>query len=265
MALNINEQARKEANLRLLQRSMDRSISNILGSATHVVLYNFDQSSSSWEKSNAEGSLFLAVRPSGYLLVILNRNSPDNYPIELTKDFQLQNNDPYLIIKNYDQGTGMGTIRGIWFPNANERTQMNDLLTEVLQVLRSSPEGTQLPPPQSATATPAAAPIDTASATAALLASLNVGAASNTSTMATRSPAIAAIPPSSSQGSLRQMSPSSSNQQPTLDKKSLQLALLSLIQDDRFLDLLHAQYLKVHHARTNRNNTNSNPTTNLPR
>ena len=34
-----------------------------------------------------------------------------------------------------------------------------------------------------------------------------------------------------------------------LDKKSLQLALLSLIQDERFIDLLHAQYLKVAHAR----------------
>jgi mRNA-decapping enzyme 1B len=34
----------------------------------------------------------------------------------------------------------------------------------------------------------------------------------------------------------------------------LQLALLSLIQDERFIDLLHAQYLKVAHARANRNN-----------
>jgi hypothetical protein len=30
-----------------------------------------------------------------------------------------------------------------------------------------------------------------------------------------------------------------------LDKKSLQLTLLSLIQDDRFIDLVHSQYLKV--------------------
>ena len=239
--LNINEHARKEANLRLLQRSMDRSISNILGSATHVVLYNFDQSSSSWEKSNVEGSLCLAVRPSGYLLVILNRNSPDNYPIELTKDFQLQNNDPYLIIKNYDPTTGAGKIRGIWFPNANERIEMNDQLTEVLQSLKNGPP--QAPP---APAAPAAHPVDTASATAALLASLNVGVSSSD-----------AIPPrSNSNTSLRQMSPSSQQQQPSLDKKSLQLALLSLIQDDRFLDLLHAQYLKVHHARTSRNSNN---------
>jgi len=38
----------------------------------------------------------------------------------------------------------------------------------------------------------------------------------------------------------------------TLDKKSLQLALLSLIQDERFLDLIHAQYLKVASSRAQR-------------
>mmetsp|Transcript_16474 Transcript_16474/g.24302 ORF Transcript_16474/g.24302 Transcript_16474/m.24302 type:complete len:81 (+) Transcript_16474:405-647(+) len=39
---------------------------------------------------------------------------------------------------------------------------------------------------------------------------------------------------------------------PLLDKKNLQLALLSLIQDDRFLDLIHAQYVKVANARSNK-------------
>ena len=74
MALNINEQARKEANLRLLQRSTDASINNILGSATHVVLYKFAQASQSWEKSNVEGGLFLAVKPTGYMMVVVNRS-----------------------------------------------------------------------------------------------------------------------------------------------------------------------------------------------
>ena len=40
---------------------------------------------------------------------------------------------------------------------------------------------------------------------------------------------------------------------PVLDKKSLQLALLSLIQDDRFLDLLHSQYLRVARTRAKKN------------
>lgn len=37
--------------------------------------------------------------------------------------------------------------------------------------------------------------------------------------------------------------------QVVIDKKSLQLTLLSLIQDERFIDLIHAQYLKVVNAR----------------
>eukprot|EP00535_Pseudo-nitzschia_heimii_P004196 CAMPEP_0197186884 /NCGR_PEP_ID=MMETSP1423-20130617/14774_1 /TAXON_ID=476441 /ORGANISM="Pseudo-nitzschia heimii, Strain UNC1101" /LENGTH=57 /DNA_ID=CAMNT_0042638311 /DNA_START=119 /DNA_END=289 /DNA_ORIENTATION=+ len=52
--LNVNEQARKEANLRLLKRSVDRSITDILGGATHVVLYHFHDETQSWEKSDVE-------------------------------------------------------------------------------------------------------------------------------------------------------------------------------------------------------------------
>mmetsp|Transcript_43959 Transcript_43959/g.126936 ORF Transcript_43959/g.126936 Transcript_43959/m.126936 type:complete len:225 (-) Transcript_43959:336-1010(-) len=224
MALNINEQARKEANLRLLQRSMDQSISNILGNATHVVLYEFSQDSQSWEKSDVEGSMFLAERPSGYLLVILNRNSRDNYPMELSPDFQLQHSDPYLIFRQ--QIKGETVIRGIWFPNASERIAMNDMLEKTLEDLKNNPR-----PPPAAT--------DEASAVlSTLLSPVTLGSVGNQNNT-----------------SIRQDSPSQQTSQPTLDKKSLQLALLSLIQDERFLDLLHAQYLKVAHARANRNNS----------
>lgn len=231
MALNINEQARKEANLRLLQRSMDKSISNIIGSATHVVLYEFSQAAQSWEKSDVEGSMFLAVRPSGYLLAILNRNSTQNYPMELSADFQLQHSDPYLIFRHRQNGKEV--IRGIWFPNAAERVSMNDMLQKALEDLRN-------PKPKPAAPAPA---VDQSAALSALLSpvSLSGGTASS----------------STSSTPIRQDSPSQQSSQPTLDKKSLQLALLSLIQDDRFLDLIHAQYLKVAHARANRNNSNN--------
>ena len=234
MALNINEDARKQANLRLLQRTMDPSISDILGSATHVVLYKYQDQ---WEKLNIEGSLFLAVRSSGYLLVILNRNSTENFKVELSANFQLQHNDPYLIFKQPENS--QTTIRGIWFPNAKERLLMNDLLTSILDHLKSAP------PPN--------ANIDHGAAFAALLSPLSIGTAAATTPAAAKPPQGkgTATPP------IRQASPSQqSNHQPTLDKKSLQLALLSLIQDDRFLDLLHAQYLKVQNRREagNRNN-----------
>lgn len=242
MALTINETARKEANLRLLQRSMDRSISNILGSATHVVLYKFQQTSQSWEKSDVEGSMFLAVRPKGYLLVILNRNSPENYPIELSRDFQLQHSDPYLIFRQ-QQPDGDTVIRGIWFPNANERVAMNDLLNQALEDLKNPkpPAPAPVPAPVPAPAPVATYGVDQEAALTALLSPMSLGGGGG---------AGATTP-------LRQDSPSQGQaNQPTLDKKSLQLALLSLIQDDRFLDLLHAQYLKVAHARASRNPNN---------
>ena len=245
MALNINEQARKEANLRLLQRSMDRSISNILGSATHVVLYEFRAESQCWEKSDVEGSMFLAVRPKGYLLVILNRNSRDNYPMELSTDFQLQHSDPYLIFRQQLSPQGETVIRGIWFPNAAERISMNDMLEQALDDLKNPKPATSvaIPTPYVAPATTTtAASVDPGALLSTLLSPVSLGGNNNHAS-----------------AGIRQESPSSQSgtNQPTLDKKSLQLALLSLIQDERFLDLLHAQYLKVAHARASRNDNSS--------
>lgn len=242
MALNINEQARKEANLRLLQRSMDRSISNILGSATHVVLYEFNQGSQSWEKSDVEGSMFLAVRPSGYLLVILNRNSRDNYPMELSADFQLQHSDPYLIFRQ--QQNGETVIRGIWFPNPAERIAMNDMLQQTLEDLKNPKPATTVAVPKP-TSYAAAASMDQGAMLSALLSPVSLGGNGNADTVSSTTRTTTSV---------RQESPSQQANQPMLDKKSLQLALLSLIQDDRFLDLIHAQYLKVAHARASRNN-----------
>jgi mRNA-decapping enzyme 1B len=252
MALSVNEQARMEANLRLLQRSTDNTITNILGTATHVVLYKFQQSTQSWEKSNVEGSLFLAVRPMGYLLLILNRNSPENYQLSVNKDFQLQHKDPYLIFKQHEEGATV--IRGIWFPDAQERAIMNGLLTQVLQLLRTNPP-VSAPAP---TPAPAVASIDQGAAIAALLSPFSLGTNDATSAVptsgVTRNGAIPTITTTSAASNTppsRQLSPST-GQAPVLDKKSLQLALLSLIQDERFLDLLHAQYLKVSQARADR-------------
>ncbi|CAJ1956385.1 unnamed protein product [Cylindrotheca closterium] len=246
MALNINEQARKEANLRLLQRTTDPTISNILDSATHVVLYKFAPASQSWEKSNVEGGLFLAVKQSGYMMVILNRNSPDNYSIQLSANFQLQHQDPYLIFRQVEQGETV--IRGIWFPNANERLTVNESLSQVLERLRSQPPAPTRTPvntPAHKIHPSAAAGLDQGAALTALLTPLSLDTAGGATPVRSNQQHYAAI-----------TTPTQQQPQPSqvLDKKSLQLALLSLVQDDRFLDLLHAQYLKVAHARASRGN-----------
>lgn len=252
--LSVNEQARKEANLRLLKRSVDSSIVDILGAATHVVLYFFRDDSKSWEKSEVEGSLSLAIRSDDkHLLVILNRNSPENYPMAFTSDFQLQKSDPFLIFKNYEnpvgpQQRGPATIRGIWFPNDNERNSMHELLVGVLKNLKESPPAPSPSKPL---------PVDRNAATASLFAALNIGGtpSKGNDVIPQQQPSSSTPSPSHANANRQPSStpsPSHANQQPTLDKKSLQLALLSLIQDERFLDLLHAQYLKVHNARAGR-------------
>ena len=172
----------------------------------------------------------------------------------MTADFQLQHKDPYLIFKQHHQGNTI--IRGIWFPNPTERIQMNDKLTQVLTSLRLAPPSVvtsapSLPPMSTSTSS-----LDHGAAMAALLSPLSLGNSTTTPSMMTTNPS--ATPSATPTPPHRQASPNSTLQQPTLDKKSLQLALLSLIQDERFLDLLHAQYLKVAHARANRNSNHPN-------
>jgi hypothetical protein len=41
-SLSVKEQARKQANLRLLQRTVDSNIVDIVQTATHVVLYEYE-------------------------------------------------------------------------------------------------------------------------------------------------------------------------------------------------------------------------------
>ena len=87
----IDEDARRRANIRVLQR-IDANINEVLGSATHVVLYEFHEASKSWEKKNCEGALFVAKASdvSRFRMIILNRVASDNLVVNITEKFQLQ-------------------------------------------------------------------------------------------------------------------------------------------------------------------------------
>ena len=211
----VPEEVRRQANIRLLKRTCAPDLTHLVVSATHVVLYEYRQAA--WHKSGIEGSLFVVQRPVGYELIILNRHSPDNLQIPLTAQTQLQHQDPYLIFKMKENDT-VTTIRGVWFHSADERVLVNNVLQKTIQDMIAAPP---------VAAPPAVAPEAGAAALATLFAPMSVG----NSSPAAAAPAGAA------------------NVQQPLDKKSLQLALLSLIQDDRFLDLIHSQYLRVVHAR----------------
>jgi mRNA-decapping enzyme 1B len=267
-AISVTEQARKQANLRLLQRTVNSNIVDIVQTATHVVLYEYE-AATAWQKTGFEGSLFLSHSAASYQLIILNRNSPDNFQMPISADTQLQHDDPFLIFKQ--KVNGDTRIRGIWFHNADERISMAGVLQKTLQgLVEGRLPGVAAPvvnawearaavaaAPAPVTAAPvavaavpvavAAAPVAAVDSSAALAALLGVASISG---QAGAPPPD--VPPTLVAQQQQPQTPAAMAAPPgtALDKKSLQLALLSLIQDDRFLDLVHSQYLRVVHART---------------
>ena len=251
MATKIAE-ARRKANLRVLQR-LDSLILDIQGSATHVVLYEFSVDSQQWEKTGCEGSLFIAKRSESprFKLVVLNRNSKENLEVPITGKFQMQVQEPYLIFRE-TKGDGVVQIRGIWFHDSAEREAVSTLLTRIVSSLEQIE---QLEEKHSHDAEALGVRQQQQQQQSAGSINQQVAAAGAAMQGLSVSPAAAAAAPAdgsadSAKQPHRHHHHASNNL--VLDKKSLQLSLLSLIQDERFLDLIHAQYLKVAQARANR-------------
>lgn len=251
MAATIDADTRRKANLRVLQR-IDSNIVDLAITATHVVLYEFNNAKRTWEKKNVEGSLFVTKRSDAprFKLIVLNRSSTENLEVPITASFQMQVRDPYMIFRDSSTSTAGAeeTIRGIWFHDGSERDQIASYLEQVVKSLGKieEMERNHPPPPSFATENENTARQD---AGAALLSTLTLGSNNNESAPA----AATTTQQDQSRGEQPAThSPLSTHQNLVLDKKSLQLSLLSLIQDERFLDLIHAQYLKVVQTRSAR-------------
>ncbi|KAK1733034.1 mRNA-decapping enzyme subunit 1 [Skeletonema marinoi] len=284
-------EARRTANLRVLQR-LDPQIVDLAITASHVVLYQFSLETQQWIKRNVEGSLFVVKRSDvpRFKLIVSNRNSTENLEVGITSTFQMQLREPYLIFRdsassNNSSGGGGGgaadeAIRGLWFHDGKEREQVHSYLENVVKSLQKIDEMEKEhgPPPSlmtnttdngsndtSSNASAAAGEkkkgpveVNTNAAGAALLSTLNLNDNKQPTTTAAKSRKQTPQPLQPTTQSSN-TTPSSTSPPPpaavpanTLDKKSLQLALLSLIQDERFLDLIHAQYLKVASSRAQR-------------
>ena len=258
MAATIDAETRRKANLRVLQR-IDSNIVDLAITATHVVLYEFSNSKRTWEKKNVEGSLFVTKRSDAprFKLIVLNRSSTENLEVPITASFQMQVKDPYMIFRDSaaSKGGADETIRGIWFHDSNERGSVASYLENVVKSLVKIEEMEKdHPPPPQFMSQKAEQPSAAVDAGAALLATLNFGQKSQSSSADNES---SAISEEQDQKQSTRNSPAPHHNL-VLDKKSLQLSLLSLIQDERFLDLIHAQYLKVVHSRAARQQNNSN-------
>jgi mRNA-decapping enzyme 1B len=183
---------------------------------------------------------------------VLNRNSTENLEIPITAVLQMQVKDPYLILRDSPEST---EFLGIWFHDGNERGQIASYLEQVVNSLVKIEEmesNGNMNINQS-TGTDKDDHTTRQEAGAALLAALtmgNTGNAKGENHVTTGQD----ITPSKPAPTVEQQAThiSSPPQNIVLDKKSLQLSLLSLLQDDRFIDLIHAQYLKVVQKRAER-------------
>lgn len=259
----MQEEQRKKANLRMLQRYGPWT--EIISTAAHVVLYEFQEGA--WTKADTEGTLFFASPPSS--LIILNRASADNFILNINSSLQIQDEEPYLILRVESK------IFGLWFPNDEERKGMYGLVAESIGAMRQRPRAVSAPrsslaevgklkaalgisggtttavatvATNSATETPSVGMVQTT--TNQLLATniaipLQQPLTTNTVIPLQQPLATNTVIPPQQPATLPQSAPEVHGVSEPLDKRSLQLALLSLIQDERFLDLIHAQYLRV--------------------
>ncbi|KAL9129713.1 MAG: hypothetical protein Q9217_001916 [Psora testacea] len=92
-------------NYRVLARHIP-SLSKILTRTHYSVIYTFSPSTSSWEKSGVEGTLFVVglLPLSGtssprYALIILNRRGLDNWILQLKSAEGVQVTDEYIILQ----------------------------------------------------------------------------------------------------------------------------------------------------------------------
>lgn len=250
----IDTETRRKANLRVLQR-IDPNIVDLAITATHVVLYEFNDAQRTWEKKHVEGSLFVTKRSDAprFKLIVLNRTSTTNLEVEITSSFQMQVKEPYMIFRDSSASKAGAdeTIRGIWFYDGKERDQIASYLEQVMKSLVKIEKMEQDHSPKQALASEDE---DAACQGAALLSTLTFGSSNNE--FAKTTSANSSVQSDRQEQMLGKPSatptPLSAHHNLLLDKKSLQLSLLSLIQDERFLDLLHAQYLKVVHTRAAR-------------
>ena len=235
---------------------MDRNVIDIAITATHVVLYEYNNTKqSSWEKKNVEGTLFVTKRSDAprFKLVVLNRSSTENLEAPITASFQMQVKDPYLIFRDSPVSTD---FVGIWFHDGKERDQIASYLEQVVYSLIKIEEMERTEPPPQSLASEEDEDSARRDAGVALLSTLTLGSNDNNAPaphrVATGQELKPAVADRTSAEEPATRGPLSTHHNLVLDKKSLQLSLLSLIQDERFLDLIHAQYLKVVHRRADR-------------
>lgn len=110
-------------------RLVDRLVCDIVDTATHVALYEFNAQSYEWEKTNAEGVLFVYSRSGEprYSIIVLNRLSTINLVEPINEGIDLQLKEPFLLYRNTK-----GEIHGIWFYDKEECARIAETIEKLV-------------------------------------------------------------------------------------------------------------------------------------
>ncbi|CEG38694.1 Decapping enzyme complex component DCP1 [Plasmopara halstedii] len=130
-------------NLQVLKRQ-DNDVAEIIDTASHVVIYEFDQDAQSWKRKDVEGCLFVVKRTSTprFQVFVNNRLSTTNMTLSLNEHLQVDNVDSFLILRSPDVAYSTGyAIFGVWFFPEEDRSKILQLLQRLIQSLRSSQNG----------------------------------------------------------------------------------------------------------------------------
>ncbi|XP_062203107.1 mRNA-decapping enzyme-like protein [Phragmites australis] len=126
--LAMDEEATRMLNLSVLQR-LDPAVEDILITAAHVTLYDFNIDLNQWSRKDVEGSLFVVKRNTQprFQFIVMNRRNTDNLVEDLLSDFEYELQPPYLLYRNAAQ-----EVNGIWFYNQHDCEAVASLFGRIL-------------------------------------------------------------------------------------------------------------------------------------
>ncbi|KAI9996749.1 hypothetical protein PInf_000010 [Phytophthora infestans] len=172
-ALHVDRTQSNAMNLQVLKRQ-DADVVEIVDTASHVVMYEFDQDAQSWvrhygseegeycsanalasvsvplilqKRKDVEGCLFVVKRSSAprFQIFVNNRLSTTNMTLPLDDRLQVDNVDSFLILRSPDTAYSSGyAIYGVWFFPEEDRGRILQLLQRLIQSLKA-PQSATIP------------------------------------------------------------------------------------------------------------------------
>ncbi|GJN06961.1 hypothetical protein PR202_ga24745 [Eleusine coracana subsp. coracana] len=139
--LAMDTEATRMLNLTVLQR-LDPAVEDILITAAHVTLYDFNIDLNQWSRKDVEGSLFVVKRNTQprFQFIVMNRRNTDNLVEDLLSDFEYELQPPYLLYRNAAQ-----EVNGIWFYNQHDCEAVASLFGRILNAYAKVPPKAKVP------------------------------------------------------------------------------------------------------------------------